>query len=65
MDAQQVGGLWIIVIGLVLFASSFAVRRVAAHSDGLLAMVGSPLLKWFTRLLAVLLWGLGAATYIR
>ncbi|MGC8840371.1 MAG: hypothetical protein ACP5QZ_02810 [Candidatus Sumerlaeaceae bacterium] len=65
MTAQQIGGLWIIALGLFVFASSFALRRTAANGDGVLALVGSPLLTWLTRVLSVLLWGLGAATYYR
>lgn len=66
MTAQQIGGLWILVFGSIVFVSSFMLARLAVRQQGgMLALIGSSLLRWLTRILAFLLWGLGLATYSR
>lgn len=66
MTAQQVGGVWILVFGFIVFASSFMLARLAVRQHGgMLALIGSSVLRWVTRILAFLLWGLGLATYYR
>ncbi|MCX7624740.1 MAG: hypothetical protein N2Z21_00780 [Candidatus Sumerlaeaceae bacterium] len=66
MTAQQIGGLWIVAFGVLVFASSFMLARLAVRQQGgLLALIGTSVLRWVTRILAFLLWGLGLATYYR
>lgn len=65
MSAQQIGSVWIMGVGLLILAGSFGVTHVAARTHGVLALVGSPLLRWMTRLLGALVFTLGLVTYCR
>jgi hypothetical protein len=65
MTSQQIGALWIMSLGVIAFASSFVVSRLSIRNDGLIAMVGSPILRWLCRILGGLLFGLGLTTYLR
>jgi hypothetical protein len=65
MAAHQVGGLWIVMLGALFFATSFPLPRLVARSHGVVALIGSPLLRWMTRLFGLLVCGLGLVTFLR
>jgi len=64
MTAQQIGSLFIMGLGSLVFLSSYFLPRFALGSNGTLALIGSPLLRWFPRLIGMLLAVLGLVTYV-
>ncbi len=65
MLAHQVGGLWIMILGVAVFVSSFLMTRLCSRSHGVLSLIDSPLLQWMTRLLGSIVFCLGLVTFWR
>ena len=49
MPAQQIGGLVIVVIGLVIVGASFPVLRYSGRAHSVSAQIGGSMMTWLMR----------------
>jgi hypothetical protein len=65
MLAQQLGGLIIVLIGLVIVGASFPVLRYSGRAHSISAQIGGNMLTWLMRVFGSLVTILGIVTVVQ